>query len=45
MKSKAVTDKGLFRTEKIQNILLQIEPPVILAQLIQAMYNVALIHL
>ena len=29
-----------FRTEKISKILLKIAPPVLLAQLIQAMYNI-----
>ena len=40
MKSKAGTDTEFFRTEKIPKILLQIAPPVMLAQLIQAMYNI-----
>ena len=40
MKSKAGTDIEFFRTEKIPKILLQIAPPVMLAQLIQAMYNI-----
>ena len=40
MKSKVGTDTEFFRTEKIPKILLQIAPPVMLAQLIQAMYNI-----
>ena len=40
MKSKAGTDTEFFRTEKIPKILLQIAPPVMLAQLIQALYNI-----
>ena len=40
MKSKAGTDTEFFRTEKIPKILLKIAPPVMLAQLIQAMYNI-----
>ena len=40
MKSKAGTDTEFFRTEKIPKILLQIAPPVMLAQLLQAMYNI-----
>ena len=40
MKEKMETGTDLFRTEKIPKILLKIAPPVMLAQLIQAMYNI-----
>lgn len=40
MKSKSVAGTELFRTEKIPKILIKIAPPVMLAQLIQAMYNI-----
>ena len=30
----------LFRTEKISKVLLRLAPPVMLAQLIQALYNI-----
>lgn len=34
------TDRNFFGTEKISRILLKIAPPVMLAQLIQALYNI-----
>ena len=34
------TDSTYFGTEKISKILLKIAPPVMLAQLIQALYNI-----
>lgn len=37
---RAGAETELFRTEKIPRILLKIAPPVMLAQLIQAMYNI-----
>ena len=40
MKEKMETGTDLFRPEKIPKILLKIAPPVMLAQLIQAMYNI-----
>ena len=40
MKEKMETGTDLFRTEKIPKILLKIAPPVMLAQLIQAVYNI-----
>ena len=40
MKEKMETGTDLFRTEKIPKILLKIAPSVMLAQLIQAMYNI-----
>ena len=40
MKEKMETGTDLFRTEKIPRILLKIAPPVMLAQLIQAVYNI-----
>ena len=40
MKVKSTTETDFFRTEKIPKILLKIAPPVMLAQLIQAMYNI-----
>ena len=40
MKEKMETGTDLFRTEKIPTSLLKIAPPVMLAQLIQAMYNI-----
>lgn len=36
----AIQDKNYFGTEKISRILLKIAPPVMLAQLIQALYNI-----
>ena len=39
MKS-TVRDNNYFGTEKISRILLKIAPPVMLAQLIQALYNI-----
>lgn len=35
-----MTEASFFGTEKISRILLKIAPPVMLAQLIQAMYNI-----
>lgn len=40
MKNENSTETELFRTEKIPKILLKMAPPVMLAQLIQAMYNI-----
>ena len=40
MEHKTAVESELFRTEKIPKILLKIAPPVMLAQLIQAMYNI-----
>lgn len=37
---KIDTDNNFFGTEKISRILLKIAPPVMLAQLIQALYNI-----
>lgn len=37
---KASNDSSMFGTEKIEKILLRIAPPVMLAQLIQALYNI-----
>ncbi len=37
---KAISDAELFGKEKISKILLKIAPPVMLAQLIQALYNI-----
>ena len=34
------TNSNYFGTEKISRILLKIAPPVMLAQLIQALYNI-----
>ena len=34
------SDSNFFGTEKISRILLKIAPPVMLAQLIQALYNI-----
>ena len=45
MKEKMETGTDLFRTEKIPKILLKIAPPVMLAQLIQAMYTVYIVIL
>ena len=39
--SKAVTDHNYFGTERVGKILLKMAPPVMLAQLIQAFYNIA----
>ena len=33
-------DNNFFGTEKVSRILLKIAPPVMLAQLIQALYNI-----
>lgn len=38
--TNSTSETELFRTEKIPKILLKIAPPVMLAQLIQAMYNI-----
>ena len=35
-----VTQTSMFGTEKIYKILLQLAPPVMFAQLIQALYNI-----
>ena len=35
-----LSDANFFGTEKIGKILLKIAPPVIIAQLIQALYNI-----
>ena len=35
----------LFGKEKISKVLLKLAPPVMLAQLIQALYNLSLIHI
>ena len=35
-----ISDGGFFGTEKIGKILMKITPPVMLAQLIQALYNI-----
>ncbi len=40
MKNRPGEETEFFRTEKIPKILLKIAPPVMLAQLIQAMYNI-----
>lgn len=40
MKRESGKETEFFRTEKILKILLKIAPPVMLAQLIQAMYNI-----
>ena len=40
MKNESSTETEFFRTEKIPKILLKMAPPVMLAQLIQAMYNI-----
>lgn len=40
MKNETSAETELFRTEKIPKILLKMAPPVMLAQLIQAMYNI-----
>lgn len=40
MKSNSGTETEFFRTEKIPKILWKMAPPVMLAQLIQAMYNI-----
>lgn len=37
---KTMADSSLFGTESIRKILLRIAPPVMLAQLIQALYNI-----
>lgn len=37
---KASNDSSMFGTERIEKILLRIAPPVMLAQLIQALYNI-----
>ena len=34
------SDSNFFGTEKVSRILLKIAPPVMLAQLIQALYNI-----
>ncbi len=39
--SKAVIDHNYFGTERVGKILLKMAPPVMLAQLIQAFYNIA----
>ncbi len=40
MKSNALTQKSdFFGSEKISKILFRIAPPIMLAQLIQALYN------
>lgn len=38
--TKTDTDNNFFGTEKVSRILLKIAPPVMLAQLIQALYNI-----
>ena len=38
---QGVVQTDLFGTEKISKILLRLAPPVMLAQLIQALYNIA----
>ena len=40
MERRAANTSDLFRTEKISRVLLKVAPPVMLAQLIQALYNV-----
>lgn len=40
MKGEPGTETDFFRVEKIPKILLKMAPPVMLAQLIQAMYNI-----
>ena len=40
MSSESKTEMNFFGTEKISKILLKIAPPVMLAQLIQALYNI-----
>lgn len=48
MKGEPGTETDFFRVEKIPKILLKMAPPVMLAQLIQAMYNIvdlSLIHI
>ena len=37
---KIKKDSSYFGTEKVSRILLKIAPPVMLAQLIQALYNI-----
>ena len=38
--SHNITDNHMFGTEKISKILLRLAPPVMFAQLIQALYNI-----
>ena len=40
MRDTKVEHSELFRTEKISKVLLRLAPPVMLAQLIQALYNI-----
>ena len=43
--SQTAVDDRYFQTERVWKILLRIAPPVMLAQLIQALYNLSLIHI
>ena len=38
--SQTAVDDRYFQTERVWKILLRIAPPVMLAQLIQALYNI-----
>ena len=40
MEVSDVSDGSFFETEKVTKILAKIAPPVMLAQLIQALYNI-----
>ena len=40
-----LSDANFFGTEKIGEILLKIAPPVIIAQLIQALYNIVVSYM
>ena len=38
--SKVETEKNVFDTDRVGSVLLHIAPPVMLAQLIQSLYNI-----